>query len=57
MDKNPQVMNQYFNECLSYIHQSFDSTESVEVKDNIISALFKFIKNDEKKIIPLETAL
>lgn len=32
-------------------------TESVEVRDNIISALFKLIMRDENKVIPLETAL
>ena len=41
--KNPSAMAGYFPQCLSYIHRSFDYVDSLEAKDNIVSALFKLI--------------
>ena len=40
-------MKPYFGKCLAFIHKSFDLSDSLELRDNIISALFKLIQRDE----------
>ena len=55
--KNPNAMAPYFAQCLQYVHTSFDKVESLEAKDNIVSALFKLIQRDSNGMIPLEQAL
>lgn len=50
-------MQPYLPKLLEYINTAFNRYESIEVRDNIVSSLFKLIMIDTQGVIPLPLAL